>query len=65
MDSYFDETAQPEQKEGICPKCLGTHFMIAERNGALGAVYVSTSQDSTGKPIKRLLTCECSINVDF
>ena len=66
FDSYFNTEEEQEgdeiPKSGICSKCLGTKYMIVHRDGSIGALYTTTHQDSNGKPQKRLLLCDCSID---
>lgn len=69
----MEEQTQPEfvdaevipQFEGICPKCLGSKYLMTERNGVMGVLYTSDNQDSEGKPIKRLLSCDCTVETTY
>ena len=51
--------------EGICQKCLGSGYAIAERNGIFGVLFTSNHTDSEGKPIKSLLRCTCGVEVSY
>lgn len=53
------------QFEGICPKCFGSKFLMTERNGFMGVLYTSENNDSEGKPIKRLMSCDCTIKTTY
>ena len=50
---------------GVCSKCLGSKYLMTERNGMMGVLYTSENEDSEGKPIKRLLSCNCSVTTTY
>lgn len=51
--------------EGVCERCLGSGYLMKERDGVLGVVFTSTMNDSEGKPVRRLVRCECKVQVDY
>ena len=53
------------QLEGLCSDCLGSGYRIRERNGILGVLFTSFSEDSEGKPIRRLVPCDCKVEVSY
>lgn len=61
-----NETAPDEDKpsflDGICSRCLDSGFVHDVKNGVLGVCYTTLSEDSTGKPIKKLMVCNHGVN---
>jgi hypothetical protein len=53
------------QLPGLCSECLGSGYKIRRKDGIFGVLFTSTSEDSEGKPIRRLVPCECKVQVDF
>lgn len=51
--------------EGVCSRCLGSDFVITERNGVMGVVFSSFNTDSEGVPIKVLVPCDCGVEVNY
>lgn len=50
---------------GVCRKCLGTGYIIQEKDGIKGMLFTSTSNDSEGRPVKRLVPCDCKVRVSY
>lgn len=70
--NFFDESEENiidaeeiPPLDGICPKCLGSDFVIYERNGVQGVLFTAQNIDSEGKPIKTLVHCDCKVKVDY
>jgi hypothetical protein len=61
---YVDAEEIP-QFQGICEKCLGSSYRITERNGVMGVLFTSDTTDSEGKPIRRLIPCDCGVEVTY
>jgi hypothetical protein len=64
-DENIIDIEEIPQEEGLCPKCLGSHFRIQTRNGVTGVLYSAKAQDSEGRPIKRLVHCDCNVTVTY
>ena len=71
VESLFEETESTAEEEqaipasGLCSKCMGSGYQITKRNGVLGVLFTTTANDSEGKPVKRLLRCDCKIQVSY
>ncbi len=63
-DNVIDAEVIP-QFNGICPKCFGSKFLMTKRNGFMGVLYTSENSDSEGKPIKRLMSCDCTVTTTY
>ena len=63
-NDYVDAEEIP-QYSGVCSKCLGSGYRITERNGVRGVLFTSTMTDSEGKPVRRLVPCDCGVEVSF
>ena len=65
LESMEEEPAPAEPFQGLCPSCLGSGYRIRESNGIIGVLYNSTSNDSEGKPVRRLIHCDCKVQVSY
>lgn len=65
VDGEVIEAEEIPQYEGVCERCLGSGYVIRERNGVMGVLYTSTMTDSEGKPVKRLVPCDCQVEVTY
>lgn len=64
-EEVINEVPAIESVDGICSKCLDTGYIMTNRSGLLGVLYSSTFEDAEGKPVKRLVHCECRISTDY
>jgi hypothetical protein len=63
--NYFTEEetesdTEPEQfsfLEGICANCLDTGFKHTIKDGVLGILYTTFTQNADGIPQKKLMVC--------
>lgn len=64
-EEIIDAEEIPDKHVGLCSECLGSGYRIRQRNGVLGVLFTSTSSDSEGKPIRRLMSCDCKVQVSY
>lgn len=64
-DEIMDAEEIPDQHVGVCSDCLGSGYKIRQRNGVLGVLFTSNTSDSEGKPIRRLVPCDCRVEVSY
>lgn len=54
---------KPNMRQGLCPSCLGSGFVHAERNGVRGVLYQTVRQDQYGRNVDRLVRCACPLGM--
>lgn len=64
-DTIAETEEIPNKPEGLCSECFGSGYKIRQRGGVLGVLFTANSSDSEGKPIRRLLHCDCKVNVAY
>lgn len=66
-EEYIEAETEEDKRSlvGACHKCFNTSFVVEERNGVLGVVFTSTSNDSMGKPIRQLQVCGHGLKLNY
>lgn len=48
-------------RQALCPSCLGSGFVHAERKQGLGVLYETAGHDKDGNERVRLIRCSCPL----